>query len=244
MTPSQKNLLSKLMVMFVIPACTSVQSSDVKTAGMTAHMNVSVNGAGASTVSTTLNVDTSVTDFVQLSSGDTLTAKAGTQSEAMTASSILGAVSYSAAFTGESAGGTTYTVDLERASPNTSAASNTVTLPSPITISAPAAAATFSRATGDIVVTYTPSGLSDPVTWTLAGPCINVANGSLTADPGTFTIAHGTLTAPPTPDAGPASACALTLSLTRTHSGTIDPAFEGGSITASQVQTVQLQSTP
>ena len=239
----RKNLIGKLVVMFVLPACTSVASSDLKTSGMSSRITVTVNGAGASTVSEQLNVDTNATDFVQLSSGDALTAKAGSQSQPMTGTSLLGAISYSAAFTGEAAENTAYTVSLTRASPNTSAPSSTVSIPAPFTISAPAASAQFSRATGDIVVTYSPSGKADPVTWTISGSCTSGSSGSLTGDPGTFTIAHGTLL-PPTVDAGAPPTCPLTLTLTRTRPGTLDPAFQGGSITSSQQQTVEISSAP
>ena len=238
----RKNLLAGLLTPFLVVACTSVASTDIKTAGITANLTVTGNPNGSTTVDAPLDVDTNATDTVQVTGGDTLTAKAGSQSQPMTATDLLGGYSYSAAFSGEDDGGTVYTVSFNRTS-DVSAPNSTVTMPAPIAISSPASSASFSRATGNIVVDYSPSGGPDPVSWTLGGACINQAGTSLTADPGTFTIVAGSVTVPTGTTTAPGS-CSVTLTISRTRTGTIDPAYEGGSINATQTQSVSFISTP
>ncbi len=47
-------------------ACTSIQSSSIKTSGMSASMQVVADGTGQTTASATLNVGSNSTDFVDL----------------------------------------------------------------------------------------------------------------------------------------------------------------------------------
>jgi len=223
-------------------ACTDLQSSDLKTAGMSATMSVTGDGTGATSVTAQFNVDNNGTDFVNLSSGDSAAATAGSQTRPMSESNALGDISYQASFTGLDAAGTEYIIALNRTS-DVSAPSSTVTMPSPFNITAPTSSSTFSRATGDIVVTYDTPGSSDSMSWTVSGTCVNGASGVVSGDTGMFTIAHGNLVLP----GGGASSgtCQATVTLTRSRSGTIDPHYgSGGSIIAQHVRSVEFNSTP
>jgi len=71
-------------------ACTSVQSADIKTAGMPAYLRVTGNGNGQTTASAQFNVDNNPTDFVDLSSGDTAVATAGSVSQTMSRATCSG----------------------------------------------------------------------------------------------------------------------------------------------------------
>jgi hypothetical protein len=225
-----------------LAACTDLQSSNLKTSGMSAHMTVVSDGSGQTTATAWLHVDNNITDFVTLSSGDSLTTTAASVTQSMSEDNILNDVSYTTTFSNESASGTVYTVDLHRTN-DTSAPDSTCTLPAPFTVSAPAAGMTLSRAS-DIAVTYGPASTNDSVTYSLSGSCIDgPSDVSLGGDPGTFTISHASITLPA--DASPTQPCMATLSITRSRTGTIDPAFgNGGDITCTQSRTVTFTLTP
>ena len=84
-----------LCVVFLLcSACTNIESNNLKTAGMSATYIVSADGTGQTIVSANLNVGGNPTDYVDLSTGDTLTASAGGQSHPMARDSALGAIAY------------------------------------------------------------------------------------------------------------------------------------------------------
>ncbi len=224
-------------------ACTSLQSADLKTAGMSAYMEVTADGTGQTRVSAELHVDDNVTDYVSLTSGDTLVASAGSQTQTMSQSNFLGTVSYLATFTGLDADGTMYTIALNRTN-DVSAPSSTCVLPKPFNITAPTANNTFSRANASIVVTYDTTGTMDEMTWSAGGNCIKgMVDGTVSGDSGSFTIAAGSLV-PPDPSVA-AMTCQAQVTLTRSRPGQLDSHFgSGGNITAQQVRTVTFNSSP
>ena len=130
-------LLISIVVLGTVSGCTSVNSSDVKTSGMSADMQVVADGSGNTNVGMQLHVDTNVTDFVKLSQGDTLTATTGSQTATMSQTQIFGGTWYNAQFTGADAEGTQFTVSFNRGS-DVSAPNSTATLPKPFNITAPA----------------------------------------------------------------------------------------------------------
>jgi hypothetical protein len=224
-------------------ACTSIQSSNIKTAGMSATMRVVADGGGSTKVTTQLNVDSNGTDFVDLSGGDTLTASAAAQSQTMSRTSLLGTVSYEATFSGDDAEGTRFTIALTR--PNdVSAPSSTCVMPKPFNITMPTANGVFSRGNSDIAVVYDGSGTQDPMTWTANGNCVvnGPVTGQVSGDPGSFTIAKGALN----PNGSQSSlTCPVQITLTRTRTGQLDSHFgSGGSISAQQVRTLTFSSMP
>lgn len=221
--------------------CTDVSSADLKTQGITARLLVAADGTGATTSTAVLNVDTNLTDFVQLASGDTLVTDVSTQSEPMASENVGGVITYSAAFTGQDAPGTQYTVVFNRAAGNASAPASVATIPQPFNIS-PLTRQTFSRANDDIVLQYATSGSTDQMSWSISGSCLNVLAGqTLSGDPGTFTITKGSLVSKA---AGGDQNCQATLTLTRAREGTLDPAYGGGSIYGQQQRSVTFTSSP
>ncbi len=236
--------LSHVAAPFVLcAACTSVQSADIKTAGMSAIMRVSADGTGQTQATAEIHVDNNITDFVSLSSGDRLVASASTQSETMSQTNFAGSVSYAATFTGLDADGTTYTIALNRSS-DVSAPSSTCVLPKPFNIAAPTANSTFSRANDNIVVTYDTIGTEDQMTWSAGGDCVHgMVDGTVSGDSGSFTIAKGVLV--PTDSSFATMTCQAHITLTRSRPGQLDSHFgSGGSMTAQQVRTVTFNSTP
>jgi hypothetical protein len=224
-------------------ACTSVQSSNLKTSGMSADMQVVGDGTGQTTVSAQFNVDDNVTDFVDLSPGDVAVAQVAGQTRTMARLNILGAISYQATFARLDAEGTQYAIALNRAN-DVSAPSSTCLMPRPFQIAAPTANSSFSRANSDIVVTYDNWSAPDQMSWSAGGTCINGQAGvTIAADGGSFTIAKGTLVSP---DASQGRAtCQAHITITRQRSGQLDSHFgSGGSIVAQHVRTVTFNSTP
>jgi hypothetical protein len=222
-------------------ACTDLQSADLKTAGMSTTMSVTADGTGLTTVTAQFNVDDNPTDFVNLSSGDSAIAQAGGQSQTMSESNALGDISYQASFSGLDSGGMQYTIALQRTS-DVSAPSSTVTMPDPFTITSPTSSSSYSRATGDIVVTYSTAGVDDTMSWSVSGICVNGASGVASGDTGTFTIARGNLVPIGGGDSG---TCQATLTMTRSRNGQVDPHYgSGGTIVAQHVRSVEFNSTP
>jgi hypothetical protein len=227
-------------------ACTDLQSADLKTAGMSAYMTVSADGSGQTQVSAKLNVDNNGTDYVTLSSGDTLVASVAGQTQTMSQSNVLGIVTYAADFTGEDGSGAAYTVALHRSgSGDVSAPNSTCSLPMAYTIATPPAGSTFSRANDAITVNYGQGSAGDAVNYSLSGSCISAPSGAtVSGDPGTFTLARGSILGlqnqPPAQ-----TSCQVTLTITRTRAGTIDPAYgSGGQINCVQTRSVTFTSTP
>jgi hypothetical protein len=236
--------LSLLVPALVVgAACTSIQSSNIKTAGMSAYMQVVADGTGQTKASAQLNVGNNATDFVDLSSGDTFVATASGQSQTMSRTNFLGTISYQATFNGKDGVGTPYTIALNRTS-DVSAPSSTCTMPKPFNITAPTSNGTFSRANSDIMVTYDNSGTQDAMNWSAGGDCVKgQVDGSVAGDTGSFTIAKGILV--PTDPSQNTVTCQAHITLTRTRPGQLDPHFgSGGNIHADHVRTVTFNSTP
>jgi len=229
------------LALCTLAACSSVASSSVKTSGISAALEVSANGNGTSLATAQLFVDSSQTDRVDLSTGDSLVASAVGQSQTMARSDALGVVSYSSTFQGLDQGGTTFTIALSRAS-DTSAPNSVCTMPLPFAITAPVGGPSFSRA-ADLTVTYAPGGTGDAMSWLASGDCIETTGSqSVTGDPGSFVIAKGTLTS----SAGQTGAtCSVSVTVYRMRNGTLDSAYGyGGKIFAQQTRTVMFTSSP
>lgn len=230
------------VVIVLAAACTSIQSSNIKTAGMTPDLVVIGDGTGQTTATAQFNVDNNPTDYVDLSSGDSVVATAGTQTQTMSRSDVLGAISYQATFTGLDAEGTPYTFALNRTT-DVSAPSSTVTMPQPFEITTPTSGASFSRAMSDIAVAYTNPGQPDQLSWTTQGNCINAPDGTISPDNGSFTIPKGTIG--PSDSSQTSTTCQVTLSITRVRHGTVDSHYaSGGIIAAEALRTVTFTSTP
>jgi hypothetical protein len=226
-------------------ACTSVESSSIKTSGMSAYMSVVADGTGSTTATATLHVGNNITDFIDLSAGDSLVASSSGQSRTLNKQSFLGVTSYNNSFQGLDAEGTGYTIAFTRQS-DTSAPSSACTIPKPFTISAPAANATFSRATDDVVLQWAASGTQDQMSYQVDGDCVRtvVQTTIQGGDSGSFTIAKSTLSLQAT-DVHANDTCPVTVTLRRTRTGQLDSAFgHGGRIDGQQMRTVKFSSRP
>jgi hypothetical protein len=225
-------------------ACTSVQSANLKTAGMSAQMSVTADGSGNTAVHANLYVGNNITDYVDLSPGDSLAATVNGHTQTMSRSSVLGVIGYDTSFGGGmDTENTMYTVALNRTGGDMSAPSSTVTLPKVFSITGPTPGKSFSRVNDSIVVTWdTTSG--DAMSYSVDGTCLNErSHVSTGTDTGTVTIAKGALVS--TNASNATTTCMATLILHRVRNGNIDPNFgSGGSISGEQDRSITFTSTP
>jgi hypothetical protein len=230
-----------------LSACSSIDSDDIDTDAITADITVRPRADGSATeVAATLSAG--ALTFIDLQAGDRLVASSGDAQVELSASDVLGAVSYAATLDGVGAAGATVTVAFEREA-FTSAPSSTVVLPAPVSITAPDAAASFSRAEDDLVVALAAVASDDPVRVSWSGECV-VADGiDVPAGQASVTLAKGTIQkAEPSSsdaDAAPiADSCSLRIVAERTVQGVLDPAYEGGRISAATSDSREVTTTP
>ena len=236
--------IAALVVVLVLTGCSTVESKDIRTSGITANLVVTLpEGTDAADVSASLRVGTLT--FVELGDGEQITASGGGKDVGLRHRRAAGVTDYSNRLDGVVAPGTEITVDLERGKDNDSAPRSTVRLPERVRLVAPVAGTTSSRRR-DLVVRFEsePSQLPSILTWT--GQCIQP--GSLELEPGrtSATIARGSIKAAattPTPGAA-APACQIDLTLTRRTEGTLDKAFKDGSVTAESQSVRRINSVP
>jgi hypothetical protein len=114
-------------------------------------------------------------------------------------------------------------------------------MPSSFGFASPRVGEAFDSAHPKVVVTWSPPG-SDPLEWSLRGACIDENSGVQAVDTGRV---EATLVAARDRDGGVTGPCDVTVHLSRTRTGKLDPAFgEGGSITAIQERDRLIRFTP
>lgn len=217
--------------------CTPTNSNTVPTSQLQAQIQVNADDSGNATVQAELFSHPSGApplneDSIDLVPGDSLTATSNGSALAMNESftPIADEYMYSAAFAAAAAD-QSFSVTLDRTQ-GESAGPSTVTLPAPFAVTPPTS---VSRSQA-ITVTWSPSGSSDAVSISFAG--CGDANLGPVPDTGTATFAANALTSP-------TSSCAGTLAITRSRNGTLATAYgQGGAITANQVRTLSITTTP
>jgi len=219
--------------------CASLDSEELLTTGISAEITVTADGSGSSDVTAVLRAGGGLsTTFVDLSSGDELTATLGEETQVLTEVSLAAITSYTTTFdtapTGED-----YIISLDRiefdSAPNT-----VVQLPPPFELE-PLAVEDYSRSEDPLTVSWSPSDTTDDMRVTVDGDCFLVHFQELSGDPGTYTIEAGTLE-----DTGSEpSNCEATVTVQRRRAGQLDPGYgEGGSAAGLQVREVSIGSAP
>ncbi|MEV5967895.1 hypothetical protein AB0L70_39380 [Kribbella sp. NPDC051952] len=236
--------IAALAVILVLTGCSTVESKDIRTSGMTAGLIVTLPEAtDAAEVSATLRVGTLT--FVELGNGEELTASGGGKDVSLRHHRAAGVTNYTNRLDGVVAAGTEITFNLKRGGADDSAPTSTVKLPERVRLVAPAAGTTVSRRR-DLVVRFDSEPSRQPSVLTWAGECVQ--EGSLELEPGrtTATIARGSIrqvTTTPTPGKD-LSRCPIQVTVTRRTEGKLDPAFKDGSVTAESRSTRQINSVP
>lgn len=231
--------MTKLMFALLCAGCSTVDSSDVLTSGIHAEMSAVSSGDGTTAVQATLYLGNPINlDFVDLTGDDELFAIHGSQRKEMTELIVINIVSHHASFPVD-AEGEHFEIDFTRTVDN-GAPSSTATLPPKFTLTGPTAATSRAAA---IALSWSPASSGDAMTWQANGDCIDVATGSISGDPGSFTVPANTLKKRMAD--GVADTCMVTVSIRRSRTGDVDPAYgKGGYIAGAQVRTITLMSTP
>jgi hypothetical protein len=237
--------IAALAVVLAVTGCSTVESKDIRTSGMTANLTVTLpENADEANVSASLRVGTLT--FVELGGGEEITAAGGGQTAKLDHHRAAGVTEYRNRLEGVTKAGTEITFSLERDGDNASAPTSTVVLPERVRLVAPTAGTTYSRRTS-IAVRFDsePSRLPSILTW--AGECIQP--GSLELEPGrtSATIARGSIKPAATTTATPKAStttCQIDLTVTRRVEGTLDKAFKDGSIAAETQSVRRVVSAP
>ena len=229
-------------LLFGLVACSTASSTDIKTSGINADLSGTGDGSGSTNVSATLRVGAESLTFVELSVGDTLTAKSGSDSpHALSKVDFLGLVSYSTTLPGDEEG-KSVTVALNRAPGDTSAPNSSLTLPAKFQILGPSSGTSFKRGTDAISVTWDNWGKADRLDVQLTGSCITSVTHTSVPDNGSFVIAASEIKAIKDSET---KACDLSLTVNRTRAGTLDPAYgKGGQVRGIQSRSISVKSTP
>lgn len=218
----------------LLSGCTSIDSSDIRTSGIRAAIEVkSKGGEDAPTVVASFFVGDSLVDFVDLNDPDSVSVQAGEESKPLEERKLLGgAVEYVAELSAHEPE-TEVLVSLARGEDDESAPNSKVTLTQGLTLTAPAAASAFSRLEDDLVVSWNSEASEDPTSVELAGDCIQSQTAEVNSGQNTFTFAKGSILHrdaaegdPPLPES-----CSATISVRRVREGSVDEAYEGGRMT-------------
>jgi hypothetical protein len=225
-----------------LAACEQIDSSDVRTHGMYADLAVNADGSGTSVADAELRAGGDASNVsIDLTGGDRFVATLSAVRQTMgRRENGLGKIWYEAVF-GTDAENEILRIDFQRGSGGLDAALNShVTLPAPFAITAPAPAATLSRADG-LTVRWTPAR-TDPVHVTIAGGCTQPRSFAVGVDRGGLAISAAYLA----PFSGhELDSCELDVHVTRSRAGVVAPAYgEGGWFMARQVRSVRVLLGP
>lgn len=213
-------------------------SSNIKTAGIAATIEVIATSETSSTVEATLQVGGDESNvYVNLENGDTLTAAAAGEEKTM---SKVDDGEYKATF-GTGAGGTEFTVKLDRPD-DTDAPNNKGVLPAAFTVTE-VPSNQPSRAADDITIKWDNAEPGQMIV-EFDGDCIYKKTVELSQAVSEYTLPAGTLesTAVKAEDDEP---CEITVKLTRSFSGTTDPNLNSeSSFVLRQVRAAAFMSAP
>lgn len=221
--------------------CEQVDSEGVATSAVYATMTATADGDGTTEVVVGLKVGGSLSNtYLDLSGDDALEASSLDESMVMTKRrGLFNDVYYTASFPGDEED-KEIAVNFKR-SADEGAPASSVTLPAAFDITTPTEDGIFARATDAIEVTWEPAGGDEPMLVEVSGPCVETESFTDLEDNGMYTIPEGTLVAL---DEREDETCVLNLRVSRSRTGTLDPAYEGGRITAVVVREVTFSSSP
>ena len=235
------------LVVPALVACTNIDSDDLDTDAMqpTIHLR-STDGADGSSISVVLHVGDSPTTFVELQGDDTLTATANEQTVTLEGSELLGVVQYDGELDTKTAGDVVTVAFTRTEEGKESAPDSNVELTEGLALTAPAGGATSSRA-ADLQLAWDSAASDDQVRVSWSGGCVVDGSRDVTAGASALTLESGSIAKreqgeneeEPVPDN-----CDVTLTVSRSRDGTIDPAFGGGSISHTYTDSVTFASQP
>lgn len=241
--------IAALAVLLVLAGCSTVDSKDIRTSGMTATYVVTLpESTEAADVSASFRVGTLT--FVELGDGESIKASGGGKDVGLKHHRAAGVTEYTGQLDGVVDPGTEITFDLTRGSNDDAAPQSTVKLPERVRLVAPLAATTYSRRAA-IPVRFESQPSETPTVLTWAGQCVQTGSLQLEAGRtsasipiGSIKPVAGTPSAGTSPGNAQATTCPVDLTLTRRTEGTIDKAFKNGTITAESQSVRRITSAP
>ena len=221
-------------------ACSTVDSNDLRTSGITSHIVVSTDGSG-STV--TVEMGAGSLTSVELHNADRLVARSGDSEATFDQDDFLGRHTYTAHLVGVERPGTAVEVSLERGPDDTSVTSTVVVAPQ-LRVTGPTETTNVPRSQDLLLQTNHADGRIR-VAW--EGSCVVPGDQEYAAD-GALVVPAGALVRPE-PVAGATTApvpaaCLVTLTISRIIDGTLGEGYDGGSIVAQRRLTRVIRSAP
>jgi hypothetical protein len=226
-----------LITALMLPACAEdVDSTDVRTSGVYAEIDVLAAGNGKSEVTTDLRVGGSDSNtHLKIKGEDELVATGDGVAKTMSLSGFL----YKASFDVE-AEDTEFVVAFMRGPDDDDAPNSNATLPAPFVLAGVESGAQVARAAG-FQLTWTAATVGDGMSWQLDGDCLFPQTGSMSdtgqlrVDPSDFKVHSGE----------EQNTCNASICVSRSRNGQLDPAYgEGGVIKAAQRRCIAFVSTP
>ena len=243
--------LSIASIICITCGCTSTSSENVTTQGISADIDVQADGSGRSFVTVQLEVGSGGVNgtSLQLSPGDSLTARAnGIQQTLTEDSSIFGEFSYHTNFDFDDAN-TVFTVALVRNN-GISAPNSNVALPDGFVVTSPTPNDTYGS-NDTVPIVWSPSGtpivpdvfVTLTCTLTSGLTSIGARPVNLGSDSGAVNVSVSSIMPPGAIDTS--RLCDGNVELSRFRTGSLDPNYgEGGRIDAEQVQNTQFFVNP
>ena len=232
-----RTTLGAIAVAWLAIGCSATtSSSNIRTAGVVALIDVTSEREREAVVATELVIgDSSSNTYMILEGGDRLTASVGSDVRVMTA---VGSGEYEARFAvseGE------VTVAFERDGDDDAPGSRGAIGPG-FTIGGLSLEGPVSRATDSVSLSWSPVDPQAEVSVSLKGDCVISERKRLGGDTGSFTLSAGELRAW---KRKADQTCAVDVEIARTRSGTTDPALDADSrFSLHQVRRARFISTP
>lgn len=233
-----------VLVTGLASACSTVESEDVRTSGITPTIVVTALGDGAEVVVT---MSAGGMTSVELGGEDRLVARSGdVESPATGQRTLFGQDTYYLRLGGVTAPGTEVEVSFERGADDTSVTSR-VALPPPLRVTAPRDQARTSRGR-DLRIRVNRAAGRIRVRW--EGACVSGGFQDY-AEGEPVVVRAGTMQPPPPPSEGASPAqpaaperCLVTLTVTRIVDGSLGEGYDGGSIRAERSTSLVVDSRP
>lgn len=227
-------VFSAFALLAAVVGCRSVESGDLETSDINAGISVTADADGEG-VSISVSLADGALAFVDLDGDDKLSATSGDATVELAEGNLLGVFAYQGTLDAVVAGDEV-TISLARAEGKAAAPDNVVVVPAALTIEAPAASTSFSRADDDIVLTLAgeDDANADTIEVKWEGSCIDTGSLEVAATAKSATISKGTIELLPDDDDADTeplpTECALKVTVTRIVDGTLDTAWSGGAI--------------
>ena len=215
----------------------STDSSNVKTAGIYADLSVDADSSSNAVVEAALKVGGSSSNtYLELVSGDVLTASNGIHTQTMTRIGSGNWVRYRATLPDTPLNSDSqFTISLTRAA-DTDAPSSSVSLAPVISITQPPVdfISSYSRSADDLLISWDPISSGESTRLTIEGSCIQQFQWPVTGL-SSFTVQAGNLHGWSSLS-GADTGCSATIRLERIRYGAVDPAYsEGGNLVSTRM---------